>query len=637
MSDDLCRSGRTKDVPGFLDSVADELIPKDRYYRREIHRFRLIVLFPYLWYPAIVASIAMQDYEDAVAAILNAADEMRFRERWDIPDDAVVSPLLGHPAIAAYCPFGIDRGWLLERQEEALRSAALDRVRRKIYRFEELFLLNALLTGQPERAMPVIERRGLSGGSPLAAVGDSACDDLEFYAVCVLATLGRFDEALALARALVTSGYYWWWRFNLDAAKDADWTQWLGPLSETPAYQAFLEDEALGAPTMEEPFPAEDPTANALCALRDDIWQGKKKKRCWLSKTWIMPGDPVVRVRRLIDHASDGDFDIARKDAFDQSGWAVARRQFETDAIPLALLFPKFHQHDWDTPAISVFHRGIAGDPATFDLGRAVTIIAHHKPNKIAHGWISGWIARSLTYEYEPAVERMVRDDGHGDAVNFAWRLLKAGFGQALFKEVAALPQAKADKVFAMLAMFDRSDCRRAAADHFSLPDLPYMIAAAFSERPSLATHLAMADFADRHPRWRKALVDAMASYALHLYSNYSPGVDWFLEGLEHFARARCCQLLFFLIHHPEDDEVLATMIEKEWLPSALALAAYDAYRNADTFYYRTAVLNRMLHAPERLDFWLKSDLVSKRQDGRKDRETRRLVERWQKAKATKQ
>src|SRR5262245_23550794 len=229
----LNRSGMTKDVPGFLDSVADELIPKDRYYSREIHRFRLMVLFPYLWYPAIVASIAMQDYEDAVAAILNAADEMRFRERWDMPDDAVVSPLLGHPAIAAYCPFGIDRGWLLERQEEVLRSAALDRVRRKIYRFEELFLPNALRTGPPERAMPVIERRGLSGGSPLAAVGDSACDDLEFYAVCVLATLGRFDEALALARALVTSGYYRWWRFNLDAAKDADWTQWLGPLSET--------------------------------------------------------------------------------------------------------------------------------------------------------------------------------------------------------------------------------------------------------------------------------------------------------------------------------------------------------------------------------------------------------------------
>jgi len=54
-----------------------------------------------------------------------------------------------------------------------------------------------------------------------------------------------------------------------------------------------------------------------------------------------------------------------------------------------------------------------------------------------------------------------------------------------------------------------------------------------------------------------------MRAYALHLYSNRQPGADWFLEGLEHFSLAPGCQLLFFLIHHPEDDEVLATMIEK--------------------------------------------------------------------------
>jgi len=228
----------------------------------------------------------------------------------------------------------------------------------------------------------------------------------------------------------------------------------------------------------------------------------------------------------------------------------------------------------------------------------------------------------------------MVNDQGHGDAVNFAWRLLKAGLAPALFEHVAALPQAKADKVFAMLAMFDRPDCRRAAADHFSLPDLPDMIERAFSERPSLDTHLAMADFADRTPRWRAALVEAMACYALHLYSNGHPGADWFLEGLEHFTRARCCQLLYFLIHHPEDDEVLATMIEKEWLPDQHE--HYDHYYKTRKFYYRTVVLNRMLHAPERLDFWLQTDWVLDCCKRSMDRDTLRLVERWQKAKAKK-
>jgi len=626
MAGALNRCGRAKDVPVFLNNVADLFAPTHRYYVRGSNLGDLMGSFPYLWLQAIVGSIAMDDQEDSVAAVLRAAGWLRHPEGRDLPDDPVVSAILSHPAIIAYGPFCIERGWLLERQVEILRAAPLDRIREDIYRFEELFILNALLTEQPERALPLIESRGLLGDTPaLQSVSDTASGHLEFNAVCVLATLGRFGEALALARAMVRSGYSLLWRFSLEGAKRMAWTQdmrqneWLGSLSETLEYQTFFNEYVRGGP-----FSTEDPAASALCALREDVWERKKKQRCWLSKQLIAPGEQVVRVRRLFCHASDGSFDIARKDVFDQSGWAVARHQFATDTIPLALLFPGPRR--WDSPAISIFHWEIARNPSAFDLGRAVAVIADHKPNKIRHEWIKG------QYIYEQAFNPMVNDQGHGDAVNFAWRLLKAGLGPALFEHVEALPQAKADKVFAMLVMFDRPDCRRAAADHFSLPDLPEMIELAFSERPSLDTHLALADFADRNPRWRAALVEAMASYALHLYSNYKPGVDWFLQGLEHFTLAHSCQLLFFLIHHPEDDEVLTTMIEKEWLPTGRS--SFDAYENASKFYYRTAVLNRMLHAPERLGFWLLTDWVSFYRDGRKDRETRRLVERWQKAKA---
>jgi hypothetical protein len=627
MANALNRCGKVKDVSPFLNHVSD-LYAKAHQF--SVHGSSYILShFPYLWNPIIVASIAMQYPESFVATILSVADLIRHRERSDMPDDPTVRSLLTHPAIAAYGPFCIERGWLLERQADVLRSAALDRSRDDVYDFEELFILNALLTEQPERALPLIESRGLSGDTPVAFVGDKR--HLEFNAVCVLSTLGRFDEALALARLMVRSGYSLRWRFNLETT-GKDWTQstrqneWLGPLSQTPAYQTFLKEYV-----RHEPFPAEDPAANALCALREDIWDGKKKKRCWLSKKLIAPGEPVVRVRRLVGHALDGDFDIARKDVFEQSGWVVTRQQFKTDTIPLTALFPdpRRLRSEWDCPAISVFHWEIARDPATFDLRRAVTIIADHRPNKIRRMWLKD------KYR-EMAFEPMVDDRGHGDAVNFAWRLLKAGLGPALFEQVSRLPPAKADKVFAMLTMFDRPDCRRAAADHFSLPDLPEMIDRAFSERPSLDTHLAMADFADRNPRWRAALVEAMSSYALHLYSNCHPGADWILQGLEHFSRAHCCQLLYFLIHHPEDDEVLATMIEKEWLPDGVGAGMFDAYDNARKFYYRTVVLNRMLHAPEQLNFWLQSDLVTEYCKGSKDRETRRLVERWQKTKAKK-
>jgi hypothetical protein len=167
-----------------------------------------------------------------------------------------------------------------------------------------------------------------------------------------------------------------------------------------------------------------------------------------------------------------------------------------------------------------------------------------------------------------------------------------------------------------MLAVFDRANCRATAAEHFARPNLPEMMALAFSERPSLEAHLAMADFGHENPRWRAGLVGAMESYALHLYSNYHPGVDWFLQDLEHFSLGGGCQLLYFLIHHPEDDEVLETMIEKESLP--MGVNAYDAYDNALHFSYRATVFNRMLHAPERLDFWLHSEWVNKSCDARK-------------------
>jgi hypothetical protein len=197
------------------------------------------------------------------------------------------------------------------------------------------------------------------------------------------------------------------------------------------------------------------------------------------------------------------------------------------------------------------------------------------------------------------------------------------------------LPATQADKVFAMLAVFDRTDCRAAAAAHFAQPNLPEMMALAFSNRPTLKAHLAMADFGHENPRWRAGLVSAMQAYAPHLYSNYHPSVDWFLQDLEHFSLGGGCQLLYFLIHHSEDDAVLAAMIENKWLPLGVGGGAYDAYDNTKHFYYRVAVFNRMLHAPERLDFWLQAEWLNKYCHIAKDRETRRLAEQWRNAKSS--
>jgi len=72
------------------------------------------------------------------------------------------------------------------------------------------------------------------------------------------------------------------------------WTQdmrqneWLAFLAQTPAYRIFLDDYI-----RRRPFRIDDAACNLLCALREDIWDSKKKKRSWLSNRLVSPGEPV--------------------------------------------------------------------------------------------------------------------------------------------------------------------------------------------------------------------------------------------------------------------------------------------------------------------------------------------------------
>ena len=625
MAGALIATGRNETVRRFLRDTAALFGRTDwtdeQNFEAYCHRF------PFLWVPWTIAAIAEQDWQGAVAAITSFAEQIRYRDSRPPPDPQVDS-LLSHAKIGRYGPFDFERRWVLDRQHEIIQAARYDRALEESYRFDALFVENALITKQASRALAFIESMTERFAhdqiaDDLTEVAKIKLGEREFGAVCALAALGRFDDALVLARAIVTRGYSRNYRF-FKPEKEKTWIgESLQPIVQTAEYQTFLAEIAEG------PLAKNDPASNPLCAVRDAVLGGTKKRRCWLTKKSIAPGDPIVLFRRLHEHAHDGDFDIAGKAAFESSPWARARKQFETDAVPLAALFPRErYPSSWRASEIAAFHYDVARDPAAFDLNRAIRIIAAHAPCKIRLNWQQGPKTRALAFK------PLAADDGHGDAVDFTWRLLKAGLGNELFRRASNLPPAQADKVFAMLAVFDRQDCRLAAARHFGLPGLPAMMALAFSERPALKAHLAMADFGHENPHWRAGVASATRAYALHLYSNYHPGANWFLQDLEHFSRGRCCQLLFFLIHHPEDDEVLATMIEKEWLPMQVGDGAYDAYGNARSFYYRAAVLNRMLHAPERLDFWLHAEWINKYYDSAKDRETRRLVGQWRKPKS---
>ena len=184
------------------------------------------------------------------------------------------------------------------------------------------------------------------------------------------------------------------------------------------------------------------------------------------------------------------------------------------------------------------FTYDLARAPETLDIGRAVALIADHAPPPIEYTWEKD----GLFDRWKPAFPPFAGAAGHGDAVNFTWRLIKAGHREPLVKAALALPETKADKVFAMLATFADARLRQAAAAHFELPSLPQMMEMVFKDLLSLEDHALLADFGAQNARYRAGLVSAMQAYGLHLYSNYRPKADWSSPALS-TIRARAVQL----------------------------------------------------------------------------------------------
>lgn len=621
----LLRRGMPDRVAALFNELSDALAPAGR---KGEGNWRMLVAFHCLYGPLIDAALALKDQAQAVRLLNQCRADMRTRGEDGSTAEPAVAALMAHPGTGDYGPFRIGPAWLLSRYEQTSALGPLDHRLAEVQTFHAGLVESALLAEAPRRAMPLIEQE-LHWYLASAAIDTS---HFEFNAICVLAVLGRFDEALAAARQLVRRGYHLMWRFSLESARQMAWTQemrqneWLEALARTPDYQRFLTEDLPG------PLLGDDPAINPLCMVKDGVWTGKANKRCCISRQPIRPGAPVVRFRRLFNRASDGDLEMAASEAFGGSPWQAARLQFETDAIPVALLFPRNFTRDAqlnDAPHIHAFAYDVARDPEAFDIARAVELIADHAPPPIEYTWDKG----SRDNRWEPAFPRFGGADGHGDAVSLAWRAVKAGFCDAMLKQVSALPDAKADKVFAMLGTFEDLRLRGAAAAHFDLPDLPPAMAVVFKDRLSLEDHEALAAFGSRNSRYRAGLAAAMQAYGLHLYSNYRPKADWFLAGLERYAMAGGSALLYLLIDHPEDDPVLKTVVEQGWLPDKSSGSIVD-YGNARPFYARTTLFHLARNQPARLDSWLTPQVAARWNDSSYGRETLRLINKHRTGKA---
>ncbi|CDZ64310.1 Hypothetical protein NGAL_HAMBI2566_59890 [Neorhizobium galegae bv. orientalis] len=618
MAGALLRSGRHDQVVRLFKKFNDDLSPPNR---KGEGYWRMLDLFHFLHAPLIDAALALKDQTRAISLLNKCVKELH---RAKPLSDPLMAELLAHPKAESYGPFEIGPSWLLDRHEQAMALGEPDHRLADVQKFHAGYVEGALLAEAPQRAMPLIEQE-LEWYLSCPVVDTS---HFEFNAICALAALGRFDEALSSAKQLVRRGYHLPWRFSLESAQRMAWTQhmrqneWLAKLAETPAYQRFLEED-LPAPLL-----GNDPEDNPLCLVEDGAWTGKKDKRCVLSRKPIKPGEPVVRFRKLFSRSSDGGLEMASREAFRASPWQTAREQFENDAIPLPLLFPRNVTVDAKLDGAPYIHSiayDLARNPGSLDVAHVVAAIADHAPPPIAYSWEKG----DGLDRWTPAFPAFAGADGHGDAVNLTWRLIRAGFREQIIEAARSLPEAKADKLFAMLATFDDFRLRQAAASHFSLHDLPRMMGVTFKDRLALDDHDALAEFGSDNTRYRVALAAAMQAYGLHLYSNYRPKPDWFLAGLGHYVNAGGSALLYFLIDHPWDEPSLDTVVEKGWLPDKCG-GNTDEYANTRPFYVRAALFHLARYKPEQLDAWLTPAAVARWSSMAYDRETLRLIKKRQ-------
>ncbi len=426
IADALLRVGRPDEVLPLFVGFSDAVAPPNR---RGDGYWRMLVPFHFLHAPMIDAFIARNQQADAIYLLNRCVKELRSAKPIDDPD---CQALLEHPVFASGSPVPITCDWLLDRHEQVMALGDMDHALAEVQDFHAGFVECALMAEQPSRAVPLIERE-LPWYLSCPVLGIS---HFEFDAICVLATLGRFDEAMLAARQLLRRGYDLAWRFNLDSAANMSWTQdmrqneWLADLARTPAYQHFLANDLPG------PMLGDDPEVNPLCVARDGVWTGKKSKRCRVSRKLIQPGDAVVRYRKLFNRSSDGELDMAAAEAFAASPWQLAREQFENDRIPLAQLFPRNFTRDAQmdrAPLIHAFAYDLAREPDRLDIEQAVALIADHSPPPIVYTWDKG----SRANRWEPAFPPFAGADGHGDAIDLVWRLNKAGYREVLLGELA--------------------------------------------------------------------------------------------------------------------------------------------------------------------------------------------------------
>jgi hypothetical protein len=586
--------------------------------------------YPNLRIVVVEALLSARQWQDAATAL---CDLQRTVRPHDILPDTFTEEALGPLAgLASGHPLGpvtlptpssaID--WTHARLRELVEAGRLDETREITWWAYAEYLVTALKAGATDAAEAFVDARAKTSW-PI-----ENSHHYSFNAICVLSHAGRIDDAVTAIRELVRRGYEMLWRFDRARAENMWWTNkmgqldWLAPLEGVPAFEEVKARYMTSRPRM-----GEGPQPGPFASIEETELLGRAGKRCALTRKLIAPGDPIFRLRPF--RGGGDDPQIVDKAAFEASPLAEWHCKHVSDGYDPADFAPYSPTHAgqfFDAPAASAFLFDLI-EGAAFDVDAFIACIARPVVHPMRFEWIRD------KFDYWPSSEDgpQVNDAHAGDYVGLTWIMLRCGFGPAILQRLAEIDKATADPIFAMLATFDRDDCRQAAAAHFGLDSLPDMIDTTFKSHLSLDDILKLADFGGSNPRFADAMARALSTYNLHLYSNSHPQVNWYLDGLRHYATAKGARLAFFLIDTPERLPVLQTMLARGWLVKGVGLGGYDGYENTGHFLYQAAVMNRLRQAPEDLPFWLETPWIEHYVRGPTMRDVRKAVAAYSKRK----
>lgn len=147
------------------------------------------------------------------------------------------------------------------------------------------------------------------------------------------------------------------------------------------------------------------------------------------------------------------------------------------------------------------------------------------------------------------ADERNVNYCSNGDTVYLLYILKKCGYLEDIFKALPSLPED-----FPLLLMcFADAGIRQRVEEYMGIPGLAAMYALAFAPRRlNVNDQVKLVDFGRRNPHFQELLGASLFRYGYHVYNQYTPKPDWFVQEFAHFSCAYCADVLLFLVSAPD-------------------------------------------------------------------------------------